>query len=227
MRKLFFSFLIIFTWLIAIAQPTEPRIDASTPEKLQSSYAKIIASLDETTQQNFAIAMTTISVVLSQRKDLGGSEKLKEIIDGKTAKEIIAQSRTLTGYVKTNQKFIDASNAKHFSESLGAVLLSLPEAKRADFSEAIAKLMYERERNKTPEADFLKTVDGKNPDEIIEMAKNIDIPFLAGTRRDYRDYSIERLSTEELQKRGIKPKETSKSENKQEFLDFNKSLAPQ
>ena len=225
MRNLFLSFFIFLFAISGNAQTKQSRIDASTPEKLQSSYANIIAELDETMQQNFAIAMTTISVVLTQRKDLGGSEKLKEIIDGKTATEIIAESRKLTGYVKTNQKFIDASSSKNFSESLGAVLLSLPDAKRADFSEAVAKLMYERERTKTSEADFLKSIDGKSPDEIIEMAKKIDIPFLAGSRRDYRDYKIERLSKEDMRKHGIKT-ENSTQKKQQNFLDFNNSLVP-
>ena len=69
------------------------KIDASTPQNLERSYAKIVAALDEDAQQRFALAMTTIAVALSQRPDLGGSEKIREIIDGKTPDEIIDLAR--------------------------------------------------------------------------------------------------------------------------------------
>ena len=152
--------LIIFFLSITISFATVIRIDASSPEKLQTSYEKMIVSLDDEMQQKFALAMTTIGVVMSQRADLGGSQKVMEIINGKTALEIIAESKKLTGYIRKSEKIVKAEDSATFSKSVGNMLLSLPDGKREDFSEAIAKLMYDRENRKISESDFLKKVNG-------------------------------------------------------------------
>lgn len=216
--------LIIFFLSITISFATVIRIDASSPEKLQTSYEKMIVSLDDEMQQKFALAMTTIGVVMSQRADLGGSQKVMEIINGKTALEIIAESKKLTGYIRKSEKIVKAEDSATFSKSVGNMLLSLPDGKREDFSEAIAKLMYDRENRKISESDFLKKVNGKTAEEIIEIAKDIEVPFAIANRRIEKKYEIEKLSDSELEKMGIKRKSTIDKKN--DTLDFNNSLVP-
>ncbi len=202
------------------------RIDASSQETLQKSYAQMIESLDIDKQQKFALAMTIIGVAMSQRPDLGGSAKVMEIINGKTADEIIAESKKLTAFTQVNQTVVKANTSKEFSESVGKILITLPEEKRADFSEAVAKLMYEMEQKKIPEAEFLKRVNGKDADEIIEIGKKIDLPFFSSNNRDNLDYSIEEVSPEKLKELGIKKDKKQKTPNNIEALDFNTSLVP-
>ncbi|MBO5254993.1 MAG: hypothetical protein J6B07_04125 [Opitutales bacterium] len=218
------KFLIVFFLSTTISFATVIRIDASSPEKLQASYEKMIVSLDDEMQQKFALAMTTIGVVMSQRADLGGSQKIMEIINGKTALEIIAESKKLTGYIRKSEKIVRAEDSATFSKSIGNMLLSLPDEKRNDFSEAIAKLMYDRENRKIPESDFLKKVNGKSADEIIEIAKDIEVPFTIAKKNVKKEYKIEKLSDSELEKMGIKRNSTLDKKN--DTLDFKNSLVP-
>ncbi len=219
-----FRFLLILSLITCTSFASEVRIDASSPEKLQTSYAKMVTSLDDEMQQKFVLAMTTISVVMAQRPDLGGTQKAMEMINGKTADEIIAESRKLTGYIRRGQTILNASTSKEFSKSVGNMLVSLPDNKREKFSEAIAKLMFERERLDTPEKDFLKKLNGKTADEIIEIAKKIDVPFDILNRREEKKYDVEKLSDTELEKLGIKRK--TNKDKKNDTLEFSNSLVP-
>ena len=144
-----FKKVLIYLLTISLAIASELRIDATSPEKMQASYAKILASLDDDMQQKFALALTTIGVVMAQRADLGGSKKVMEMINGKTAQEIIAESKKLTGFVRRVKEVIKANTSAEFSTVVGNLLISLPEGKRENFSEAIAKLIYQREQQKT------------------------------------------------------------------------------
>lgn len=201
-----------------------PRIDAASPEALQRSYARVLASLDDSAQQEFALAVATIGLVYAQRPDLGGSRRAMETLNGKTAAEIIAASRKLTGYVRRGVKTVDASTAEKFSASVGNMLISLPANKQADFSEAVAKLLYRRESEKIADAEFLKSVNGKTADEIIEFAATIDVPFLANNRRQAKQYSIEKLSKDDAAKMGASG--GAAAEKSGEPLDFKHSLVP-
>ena len=200
------------------------RIDASSPEKMQASYTKILASLDDEMQQKFALALTTIGVVMAQRADLGGSKKVMEMINGKTAEEIIAESKKLTGFIRRVKEVIKANSSAEFSTIVGNLLISLPDTKRTDFSEAIAKLLYQRQQKKITEEAFLKKVNGKTVDEIIEMAKDIEVPFEIANNRKPKDYKLEKLSDEQLEKMGIKKK--NKKTQLEESLEYKNSLVP-
>ena len=219
-----FKKILIYLLTISFAIASELRIDATSPEKMQASYAKILASLDDDMQQKFALALTTIGVVMAQRADLGGSQKIMDMINGKTAQEIIAESKKLTGFVRRIKEVIKANTSAEFSTIVGNLLISLPEGKREDFSEAIAKLLYQREQQKITESDFLKKVNGKTVDEIIEMAKDINVPFEIANNRKQKDYKLEKLSDEDLKKMGIK-KNTSKKQN-EDSLEYKNSLVP-
>ena len=219
-----FKKVLIYLLTISLAIASELRIDATSPEKMQASYAKILASLDDDMQQKFALALTTIGVVMAQRADLGGSQKIMEMINGKTAQEIIAESKKLTGFVRRVKEVVKANTSAEFSTVVGNLLISLPEGKRENFSEAIAKLIYQREQQKTTESDFLKKVNGKTVDEIIEMAKDINVPFEIANNRKQKDYKLEKLSDKDLKKLGIK-KNTSKKQN-EDSLEYKNSLVP-
>ena len=92
MRKVL---IFLLACISSVAAAQQPRIDASSPKALERSYAKVIENLDDEAQQRFAVAMTTIGVVMAQRPDLGGSAKIKDMIDGKTADEIIDMARAI------------------------------------------------------------------------------------------------------------------------------------
>ena len=223
MRKVL---IFLLACISSVAAAQQPRIDASSPKALERSYAKVIENLDDEAQQRFAVAMTTIGVVMAQRPDLGGSAKIKDMIDGKTADEIIAESKKLTGQIKMNIGRIDGSSTKRFSETLGSMLISLPDGKRELFSEAAAKLIYERENKKMSEADFLKSVDGKTADEIIDMARAIELPFVVSPSRA-QNAQIERVSSKELKERfGIDSESKKENKEPQKALDFSNSLVP-
>ncbi len=220
MSRTIFVFFLLCTSVLA----NQVRIDASSPEKLQASYAKMITTLDDEMQQKFALAMTTISVVMSQRPDLGGSAKAMEIINGKTADEIITESKKLTSFMRKAEKTLRANTANEFSSAVGNMLLSLPDGKREEFSEAVAKLLYDYEKKQISEADFLKKVNGKTAEEIIDIAKNIEVPFAILNNNKNKEYKIEKLSDQELEKLGIKKKPDTKKQQK--FLEFKESLVP-
>lgn len=209
-----------------VAKASAPRIDASSPEALQKSYAAVIAALDDDMQQKFALAMTTISVVMSQRPDLGGSEKVLEMLNGKTAEEVIAQSRKLTVYVKRGQTAMKADTLQQFSESAGNILLSLPEDKRAEFSDAVAKLIYDKQISKLSDAEFLRRVNGKTSDEIVALAARLNLPFQTASDRDGKNYTLEKISPEQAEEFRKKNNQPAPKKQAQEFLDFGQSLVP-
>ncbi len=203
-----------------------PRIDASSPETLQKSYAAVIAALDDDMQQKFALAMTTISVVMSQRPDLGGSQKVLEMLNGKTAEEVIAQSRKLTVYVKRGQTAMKADTLEQFSESVGNILLSLPEDKRAEFSDAVAKLIYDKQISKLSDAEFLRRVNGKTSDEIVAEAAKLNLPFQTVSDKNKKNYTLEKISPEQAEEFRKKNNPDAPKAEAREFLDFGQSLVP-
>ncbi len=209
-----------------VAKASAPRIDASSPETLQKSYAAVIAALDDDMQQKFALAMTTISVVMSQRPDLGGSEKVLEMLNGKTAEEVIAQSRKLTVYVKRGQTAMKADTLQQFSESVGNILLSLPEDKRAEFSDAVAKLIYDKQISKLSDAEFLRRVNGKTSDEIVALAARLNLPFQTASDKDGKNYTLEKISPEQAEEFRKKNNQPAPKKQAREFLDFGQSLVP-
>lgn len=174
------------------------RIDASDPQKLQESYVNLLLALDDATQQSFAQAMAILGVVLSENPALGGDRKMKEILDGKTADEIIAAARRLTPYIGKHSDIVNAKDKAQFSASIGKVLVGLDAKKQAQFSEAVAKILYDAEKKKTPEADLMRRLDGKTADEIIKMAGDIDLPF--DTSSNFKEFKIAPITGKERTK---------------------------
>ena len=187
------------------ADASVPRLDASSQERLQQSFADMLLSIsDDFKQQAFAGAMATIGVVFAQNPDELGSTSMLELLDGRNADEIIAISRKLTPQIRQNTMAVDGSNAENFGKSIGGIMVSLPVEKQGEFSEAIAKLMYEAKQKGEADTSIARKLDGKTAQEIIDMAAKIELPFKIGgklspneveigtpTEKDFKDFNIE------------------------------------
>ena len=199
----------------------EMRIDASSSERLQESFINMMMALPDSMQQKFASAMTTLGLVFSQRPELGGNEEMLKLVAGKTADEIIAEARRLTPYLKQHSNIIDGRSADAFGQSVASVLVSLDTDKQTKFSEALAKLMYDFQKKGKTNEDLIKKLDGKTPEEVLEMAREIDAPFVSNSESSFKEFKLAPLSDEEVKKLKIAPQD-GKSE--EESLDT--SLAP-
>lgn len=201
MRKLLFLLLSIFAGVAATANSKEElRLDTSSESNMQKSFAKMLMALDDDDQQAFAGAMATIAVVLSNNPNAADGKSLEELISGKTANEIIAASRRLASFIKQNTNIINGSSANEFGKSVGEILVSLEPEKQSLFSEAIAKVMYEAQKKGEDENSVMKQLDGKTADEVINLAKKIDLPFSISNKTNPQDYQVRQLSDEEVKK---------------------------
>ena len=204
------------------AKKEELRLDASSEEKMQQSFFKMLMALDDTDQQKFSSAMAIIGVMMQQRDGETKFGKLKDILDGKTADEIIATARRMTPYIKQHSKILDGSTPEKFGKSISLVMISLPEDLQPAFSEAIAKLMFDAKQNKEDESVLRKKLDGKNGEEVIAMASKIDLPFdpapKSGTQKEY---SIAPLTEAEREKMNLPKRPEEKKEK-----SYEESLVP-
>lgn len=162
---------------ISLNPAAEERIDASTQEKLNDSFTKVLLALNDADQQNFASAMATIGVIVAEDKSENTQKKLFDIVHGKTASEIIAAARKLTPYIRKYSKIIDGTNEDTFNRSIGKLMVSLPLEKQGIFSESVAKLMYQAQQDKLEPSVLRKKLDGKTADEVIWLAEHINMPF--------------------------------------------------
>ena len=181
-------------------QAGELRLDASDAKKMQDSFIKMLSSLDSGAQQNFAAAMATIGVYYMQDASHGGNEAMKRAIENKTADEIIALSRKLFPNIKQNTKIIDGSSADKFGRSVAEILISLPPEKQTQFSEAIAKFMYDAQKAKQSEDTIMKKLDGKTASEVVALATGISTPFDNPMATTPKDYSMRKMTEDEIKK---------------------------
>lgn len=178
--------------------PAELRLDASDAKKMQDSFMKMLSSLDGAMQQKFAAAMATIGVYYMQDARRGGNEGMGKAIDGKTADEIVALSRRLFPGIKQNTKIIDGSSRDSFGRSVAEILVSLPPDRQTAFSEAVAKVMYDNRKAEKSEEETMKRLDGKNAEEVIELATGISTPFDNPSASTPKDYSLREMTKEEV-----------------------------
>ncbi len=159
-----------------IADKSVPRIDASSEQKLQQSFSDVLLSIeDETKQQTFASAMATIGVIYANAPSVTLS--LMELLNGRSADEIIMISRKLSPQIRQNSNIIDGSTPEKFGKSIASIIISLPVEHQGKFTEAIAKLMYEAKQAGKPETSIAKELDGKTAQEVIDLASRIKLPF--------------------------------------------------
>ncbi len=202
-----------------------PRLDASSPERLQQSFADMLLSIDDDfKQQAFAGAMAAIGVVLAQNPNETGDTDMLELLDGRSAEEIMAISRELTPQIRNRKNAtIDGSSAENFGKSVGGIMVSLPVEKQGEFSEAIAKLMYEAKQKGEPDASIERKLDGKTAQEVVDMAANVDLPFKIGGKISPDNVEVSSPSDEDFKKFNIKPPE--KKEDK-DGGSYTPSLVP-
>ena len=197
------------------------KIDATSNEKLQESFFAVMTSIEnDDKQQKFASAMATIGVVLSQKySESAAHEKYVELVNGKTADEIIETAKKMTPQIRGTIVKVDGSSAEAFNKSVGRMLLGISLDKQRRFSAALARIMYDAEQTKKDETQVAKMLDGKTVDEVIEFARPIKSPFPSD---ENREFYLSPLTKEELEAGGIIPKE----EKREERESLSKSLVP-
>ena len=216
-------------WETAAAKaPPAERIDATTQKSLYETFTKVLMSLDDAEQQKFAAAMATISVIVAEDKSADVQKKLFDAVHGKTADEIIAASRRLTPYIRKYSNIIDSSSEDAFNRSVGRVMVSLPPEQQGKFSESVAKLMYQAQKDRVPPEEFRKKLDAKTADEVIWMAERINMPFAIVNSDTARHTTISPLSPEEAERLKKEFGEVSEerenpSEKKEKSLQINLS----
>lgn len=199
------------------------KIDASSNEKLQESFFAVMTSIEnDDKQQKFASAMATIGVVLSQKyPESAAHKKYVELVNGKTADEIIETAKKMTPQIRGTIVKVDGTSAEAFNKSVGRMLLGISLDKQRKFSAALARIMYDAEQTKKDETQVAKMLHGKTVDEVIEFARPIKSPFPSD---ENREFYLAPLSKEELKAGGIIPKEEEEKPEKRESL--SKSLVP-
>ena len=204
----------------------EKKIDASSNEKLQETFFDIMMSLpDDNKQQQFASSMATIGVVLSQSdSEADAHKKYVELVDGKTADQIIEISQKMVPQLKSTVSRVNGKTLEDFNKSLGNMLIGVSLNKQRIFSSALAKIMYDAEKKKISESQVAKALDGMTVDEVIAYAKPINAPFPSN---ESEDFYITPMSKEELKARNIPLAETTeKKEVKEDKVPLSKSLVP-
>lgn len=212
----FFAALILSLsfWATSYADSAAPlRLDASAPDKIQSSFLNMLASLDPRTQQEFSAAMATIGVYYMQDAKRGGNIAMKNAINGKTADEIITLSRKLFPDINRNRKIIDGTTADAFGKSVAEILISLPPEKQTAFSEAIATLMYKNQKDGKKEIEIMKQLDGKTAAEVVALATGVEAPFDNPMVRTPKDYTLRQMTDQEAAKYRAQDPEPNLSPN--------------
>ena len=91
----------VFVFAAACSKSSEPRIDMTSQETLQSSLQTIAATLDDAQKQEFANALQivvnaeAVKLTAKQATQEQAAESFKRLLDGKTARDIIAQSQAI------------------------------------------------------------------------------------------------------------------------------------
>ena len=159
----------------------------------------IMMNLDDSMQKQFAAALATIGVAGMQNPDLTEPARIKNMLDGKNADEVIALSRRMAPNIRSNTRIIDGSSKESFSRTMGEIMVSLDVEKQSKFSEAIALLMYESQKKGETHLDLAKRLDGKNADEVIALAFNKGVP-IPKNYEEIREFELSAVSKSEAEK---------------------------
>ena len=190
--------------ICALACAAEKTIDASSDERLQETFFDALSSLDEASQQKFASSMATIGVILAQKYgEAAAHAKYAELVGGKTPAEIIKISESLAPQIRGMAERVDGKSAESFEKSVGQILIALPLAKQKSFSAAVAKIMYDAEKNRKGEPSPYMRFDAMTADELIAAARPIKTPF---SEAESGEIYASPLTKEELKKRNLPEK---------------------
>jgi len=209
MKSFFKSLACAAAFLCALcAGAADLKIDASSNEKLQESFFNVLMSLDDSSQQKFASAMATLGVVMTQNySEAEGHKKFQELVNGKTADEIISLSKQMGPKLKELSNTINGKTSADFNKTVSQVLISLPLHKQTQFSEALAAIFYDAKQNNVSDADMMKKLDGKTADDVIGLATGVKTAFPAPEK----ELTVAPLSQEDLKKSGITDKKSAPS----------------
>ena len=189
----------LFSTALVAVEASKLRIDCTDEDTMQKTIMNIMMNLDDSMQKQFAAALATIGVAGMQNPDLTEPARIKNMLDGKNADEVIALSRSMAPNIRANTRIIDGSSKESFSRTMGEIMVSLDVEKQSKFSEAIALLMYESQKKGETHLDLAKRLDGKNADEVIALAFNKGVP-IPKNYEEIREFELSAVSKSEAEK---------------------------
>ena len=189
----------LFSTALVAVEASKLRIDCTDEDTMQKTIMNIMMNLDDSMQKQFAAALATIGVAGMQNPDLTEPARIKNMLDGKNADEVIALSRRMAPNIRSNTRIIDGSSKESFSRTMGEIMVSLDVEKQSKFSEAIALLMYESQKKGETHLDLAKRLDGKNADEVIALAFNKGVP-IPKNDEEIREFELSAVSKSEAEK---------------------------
>ena len=189
----------LFSTALVAVEASKLRIDCTDEDTMQKTIMNIMMNLDDSMQKQFAAALATIGVAGMQNPDLTEPARIKNMLDGKNADEVIALSRRMAPNIRSNTSIIDGSSKESFSRTMGEIMVSLDVEKQSKFSEAIALLMYESQKKGETHLDLAKRLDGKNADEVIALAFNKGVP-IPKNYEEIREFELSAVSKSEAEK---------------------------
>lgn len=189
----------LFSTALVAVEASKLRIDCTDEDTMQKTIMNIMMNLDDSMQKQFAAALATIGVAGMQNPDLTEPARIKNMLDGKNADEVIALSRRMAPNIRSNTRIIDGSSKESFSRTMGEIMVSLDVEKQSKFSEAIALLMYESQKKGETHLDLAKRLDGKNADEVIALAFNKGVP-IPKNYEEIREFELSAVSKSEAEK---------------------------
>ena len=189
----------LFSTALVAVEASKLRIDCTDEDTMQKTIMNIMMNLDDSMQKQFAAALATIGVAGMQNPDLTEPARIKIMLDGKNADEVIALSRRMAPNIRSNTRIIDGSSKESFSRTMGEIMVSLDVEKQSKFSEAIALLMYESQKKGETHLDLAKRLDGKNADEVIALAFNKGVP-IPKNYEEIREFELSAVSKSEAEK---------------------------
>ena len=189
----------LFSTALVAVEASKLRIDCTDEDTMQKTIMNIMMNLDDSMQKQFAAALATIGVAGMQNPELTEPARIKNMLDGKNADEVIALSRRMAPNIRSNTRIIDGSSKESFSRTMGEIMVSLDVEKQSKFSEAIALLMYESQKKGETHLDLAKRLDGKNADEVIALAFNKGVP-IPKNYEEIREFELSAVSKSEAEK---------------------------
>ena len=198
-KAAFYLIMALFSTALVAVEASKLRIDCTDEDTMQKTIMNIMMNLDDSMQKQFAAALATIGVAGMQNPDLTEPARIKNMLDGKNADEVIALSRRMAPNIRSNTRIIDGSSKESFSRTMGEIMMSLDVEKQSKFSEAIALLMYESQKKGETHLDLAKRLDGKNADEVIALAFNKGVP-IPKNYEEIREFELSAVSKSEAEK---------------------------
>ena len=90
----------LFSTALVAVEASKLRIDCTDEDTMQKTIMNIMMNLDDSMQKQFAAALATIGVAGMQNPDLTEPARIKNMLDGKNADEVIALSRRMAPNIR-------------------------------------------------------------------------------------------------------------------------------